>query len=703
MGFKLSRLAQAIMAAVLCSTAAIAADKADDFYIEIKKPDSSVQQQQTVKPATPSAGERLAQPYIPDRMDKSIITAESKIYGPVKTTDTSWSIANRIRMLHPGQGISTRKVMLALYRKNPHAFADGRLDSLLAGARLAIPSLNEIKTATNRAPAKQTASAETAKSTENSQTVQPETTEPAQVANVTSSASTTDTTVTVPAVSASVPTADTAVTVPVVSASAPTTDTAVTTPVLPVSGAVPVASTELSLIDSKVSELVNGTEPKPIVTQPASSGVTTQPPVVNEDLVAYQTENKELKEQLQRLNTEIGSLQATVNEQKKLKEELASLQAKLKEQEQKPESVSPSSGTTEPIDILALPLNIQLLISLPLLAFLVVLSLWLRSRTKREVVVHEQPTAEPATLVADEPRIPVFIPHEPEQAVVSVAPAETPLSADVVSENYNDIFSATEKSEVTPDLPDEEPAIVVPEVEDQEFATILSDAELTDALETDLSFPATTPEPEVVAVENIELPDSELTSKPEMNDASLASLLNLNKVMSDPGLQMSDQVISEPDGWELSADDDASSAVLTATIGPGVNLKEVNNDSGRPWLRQFDSELFKTEKNANTQEYYVSIDELLAQAEQQEVGAPVNPEMIQPNLDVGLDEFPDMLPKHDGIDIDDDGGVGAKLDLARAYLEIDDKANAKVLLLEVQAMGSSEQMKEAEKLLSRIV
>ncbi|WP_321405674.1 FimV/HubP family polar landmark protein [Tolumonas auensis] len=689
------------MAAVLCSTAAIAADKADDFYIEIKKPDSSVQQQQTVKPATPSAGERLAQPYIPDRMDKSIITAESKIYGPVKTTDTSWSIANRIRMLHPGQGISTRKVMLALYRKNPHAFADGRLDSLLAGARLAIPSLNEIKTATNRAPAKQTASAETAKSTENSQTVQPETAEPAQVANVISSASTT--VATVPAVSTSVSTTDTTVTAPAVSASVPTVDTAVTAPVLPVSGAVPVAPTELSLIDSKVSELVNGTEPKPIVTQPASSGVTTQPQVVNEDLVAYQTENKELKEQLQRLNTEIGSLQATVNEQKQLKEELASLQAKLKEQEQKPESVSPSSGTTEPIDILALPLNIQLLISLPLLAFLVVLSLWLRSRTKREVVVHEPPTAEPAILVADEPRIPVFIPHEPEQAVVSVAPAETPLSADVVSENYDDIFSATEKSEVTPDLPDEEPAIVVPEVEDQEFATILSDAELTDALETDLSFPATTPEPEVVAVENIELPDSELTSKPEMNDASLASLLNLNKVMSDPGLQMSDQVISEPDGWELSADDDASSAVLTATIGPGVNLKEVNNDSGRPWLRQFDSELFKTEKNANTQEYYVSIDELLAQAEQQEVGASVNPEMIQPNLDVGLDEFPDMLPKHDGIDIDDDGGVGAKLDLARAYLEIDDKANAKVLLLEVQAMGSSEQIKEAEKLLSRIV
>ncbi len=669
MGFKLSRLAQAIMAAVLCSTAAIAADKADDFYIEIKKPDSSVQQ--SVKPA----GERLAQPYIPERIDKSLITADSKIYGPVKTTDTSWSIANKIRILYPGQGLSTRKVMQALYRKNPHAFAEGRLDYLLAGSRLAIPSLNEIKTATSRAPAKQTV--------------------PAQVATATSSASTTATTATAPAVSASVP----------------TTDAAVTAPAVSVSGAAPVASTEPSLIDSKVSELVNGAKPKPIVTLPASSaGVATQSQAVNEDLVAYQSENKELKEQLQRLNAEIDSLQATVNEQTQLKEELASLQAKLKEQEQaakvvqekKPESVSPSSGTKESVDILALPLNIQLLISLPLLAFLVVLSLWLRSRTKQEVVAHKRPAAEPATLVADEPLIPVLIPHEPEQAVVSPGSTETPLSPDVVPENYEDISSATEKSDVTLNLQDEKPTPEVPEVEEQEFATILSDAELTDALETDLSFPATTSDQEVVTVEDIERPDSDLTSKPEMNDAALASLLNLNKVMSDPGLQMSDQVISEPDGWELSADEDASSGVLTATIAPGVNLKEVNNDSDRPWLQQFDTELLKTEKNASTQDYYVSIDELLAQAEQQEIGASINPEMIQPNLDVGLDEFPDMLPKHDGIDIDDDGGVGAKLDLARAYLEIDDKANAKVLLLEVQATGSSEQIKEAEKLLSRI-
>ena len=55
MGFKLSRLAQAIMAVAFCSTASLAAEKADDFYIEIKGPESSVQQSpQPVQPTAPS-------------------------------------------------------------------------------------------------------------------------------------------------------------------------------------------------------------------------------------------------------------------------------------------------------------------------------------------------------------------------------------------------------------------------------------------------------------------------------------------------------------------------------------------------------------------------------------------------------------------------------------------------------------------------
>lgn len=151
-----------------------------------------------------------------------------------------------------------------------------------------------------------------------------------------------------------------------------------------------------------------------------------------------------------------------------------------------------------------------------------------------------------------------------------------------------------------------------------------------------------------------------------------------------------------------TSEEDNDSAELVSTFQSGVNLQEVNDDSNKPWLQQFENEQLETDTAADVPDDYLSIDELLAQADKQDSNVVNTPDSMQPNLDIGLDEFPDMLPEHDGIDIDDDGGVGAKLDLARAYLEIDDKASAKELLLEVHEAGSSEQIKEAEKLLSRI-
>ena len=60
------------------------------------------------------------------------------------------------------------------------------------------------------------------------------------------------------------------------------------------------------------------------------------------------------------------------------------------------------------------------------------------------------------------------------------------------------------------------------------------------------------------------------------------------------------------------------------------------------------------------------------------------------------------MPGQEGVDVDADGGVGAKLDLARAYIEIDDKPSAIDLLNEVMEQGSGEQKSEAEKLLKRL-
>ncbi len=649
MRFELSRLAQAIIVAALCSSPAIAADTG------IQASENGIQQQPSVAPVSSSViqqapGERVARPYIPERIDNSVITADNKIYGPVTKTDTSWSIANKIRKLYPGQGITTRQIMRILYRKNRGAYAGGQLDSLLAGSYLTLPSLDEIKTGISV-------------SSKQSTKPQVRNAKPAGAALTTNEVATSSAPATI------------------LPAPAQTTITAV-------------SSAEQPLVDSKVSELVNGTVSEARATTPVSAAESTTRPQT-EDGLKYQTENKELKEQIDRLNTEISTLRSSVQEQEKAQKEL---QKRLNEQEQsirlvqekKTESAPQASATAGSglwHDVLALPLHVQFLMSLPVLAFLVVLSIWLRNRTKHEPVVRNQEEVVSETQVMpDVATIPVTD-HPEELNIANIVPVVEKVEVDKTEPLFTAIDEHIPVNETT-----ETPVPVL-------AFTAEPEPEPEPELETELEPEARDfiPAPEVNVVADV-VPATEIVTEAEVNDAVLASRLNLNKIMAEPGLQMSDQVVSEPEGWELSIDD-GNPTVLTATIAPGVNLKEVHNDSGRSWLQQFEPEPLKDRSS----EEYLTIEELLSRAEQQELGASVNPDMMQPNLDVGLDSFPDMLPKHDGIDIDDDGGVGAKLDLARAYLEIDDKASAKTLLLEVKAAGSDEQIKEAERLLSRMV
>lgn len=62
------------------------------------------------------------------------IDSESE-YGPVPRGDTLWEIARQVR---PDQSFSINQVMLAIYRRNPDAFA-GNINRLRAGAVLRIP------------------------------------------------------------------------------------------------------------------------------------------------------------------------------------------------------------------------------------------------------------------------------------------------------------------------------------------------------------------------------------------------------------------------------------------------------------------------------------------------------------------------------------------------------------------------------------
>ena len=62
-------------------------------------------------------------------------------YGPVRESETLWSIASRLR---PDTSVSIQRMMLAILEANPGAFAVGNVNALRAGATLRIPSRDEI-------------------------------------------------------------------------------------------------------------------------------------------------------------------------------------------------------------------------------------------------------------------------------------------------------------------------------------------------------------------------------------------------------------------------------------------------------------------------------------------------------------------------------------------------------------------------------
>ena len=72
------------------------------------------------------------------------------------------------------------------------------------------------------------------------------------------------------------------------------------------------------------------------------------------------------------------------------------------------------------------------------------------------------------------------------------------------------------------------------------------------------------------------------------------------------------------------------------------------------------------------------------------------------NLDVALSEFSGVSADDVVVDVDSGGSQAANLDLAQAYIEMDDKGAAIELLKEVLREGTDEQKEEAERILEKL-
>lgn len=96
---------------------------------------------------------------------------------------------------------------------------------------------------------------------------------------------------------------------------------------------------------------------------------------------------------------------------------------------------------------------------------------------------------------------------------------------------------------------------------------------------------------------------------------------------------------------------------------------------------------------------FVEIDNLLASSEQIQED---DGRFEQLNVDVGLDEFADVIGNDNPQDVDaEDNGFAAKLDLVRAYIEIDDLESASQIIAEVLDSDAPEHVKTEAKALQQ--
>lgn len=70
------------------------------------------------------------------------LQAAETIYGPIGRQDTLWNLAESMR---PSKDVTTQQVMMALYKKNPHAFTVNNISSLRKNAYMLAPSEAETK------------------------------------------------------------------------------------------------------------------------------------------------------------------------------------------------------------------------------------------------------------------------------------------------------------------------------------------------------------------------------------------------------------------------------------------------------------------------------------------------------------------------------------------------------------------------------
>ncbi|MCG6420147.1 AAA family ATPase [Vibrio fluvialis] len=331
-----------------------------------------------------------------------------------------------------------------------------------------------------------------------------------------------------------------------------------------------------------------------------------------------------------------------------------------------------------------------------------------------DAIAHPELSGEPEAEVKEEPLAPDFAPAQADDEFefddldLPEYSEEDPL-ADAMAQ---------------PELP------VEPEVKEEGLAADFADAQAEDELEfDDLELPEYSEEdaladsiassdtdPERSVPEAEAGIDFEAMAHQEFDEHSLNSLLDDNEESEgfsfdqpidaqtidsagmdiDAMLQMGGE---DWNGFSLTPDQQATIPDEVPEEERAVWQSDIQNQqpevATENWATQEDLADFDPQEK-----HFMTIDELMAQVEREETA--FNPDDEELKLDVGLNEFPDVIGEISDVDVDSNSEAAGKLDLAKIYMEMNDEKGAVKLLEEAIVDGSDDIRQQAKRLIDVI-
>ncbi|MCG9713618.1 hypothetical protein L1D29_12405 [Shewanella insulae] len=188
--------------------------------------------------------------------------------------------------------------------------------------------------------------------------------------------------------------------------------------------------------------------------------------------------------------------------------------------------------------------------------------------------------------------------------------------------------------------------------------------------------------------------------KVEKGESGFFGDLKGNKRSSDNVLEWESALTNDaPSVEETPAEDDDEGISLQLDDDDNITVDEALAALDAAENKRPDRAVAEHDLTAFQQDNgFIDIDRLLNEADEEQLDVDKYKE-----LDVDMGELDNLMGNAAMVDVDDEeNAVNAKLDLARAYIEIDDMDSAKALLKEVELDGNERQQQEAKKLLDEL-